>query len=302
VLSEHYAQVTVVELGYPPPHRDKVTVGVRYASRTFRLREGALGHDRLIITGGTAARPRGGALTAIEDGRHHVSLAGLLGDTRRPTSPSSSALPRHLPFPDIYRAIIDAEPLDDGAAFGYPASIRVRYERLNRFPAGLLVIGDAVCTLNPVYGQGMTVAAIQAMALRRMLAAGAAPDASRYFRRIAKVITVPWDIAVGGDLANPAVAGRRTAETRLASAYLPRLHAAAANDPALARAFVRVSGLIDRPESLLRPDRLARVVTAPRRQPSAATPLSRWPDAWRRSSAGPSAGSARSTSPTHRAR
>ena len=80
-----------------------------------------------------------------------------------------------MPFPDIYYAIIDAEPLDDGVAFGYPASVRIRYERLHRFPAGLLVIGDAVCALNPVYGQGMTVAAMQAMALRRMLATGAAP-------------------------------------------------------------------------------------------------------------------------------
>jgi 2-polyprenyl-6-methoxyphenol hydroxylase-like FAD-dependent oxidoreductase len=261
----------LAELGYPLPHRDKVTVGVRYASRMFRLRAGALGHDRLIITGGTAAHPRGGALTAIEGGRHHVSLAGMLGDTPSTDLPGFLRFAQTLPFPDIHRAILDAEPLDDGAAFGYPASTRVCYERLNRFPAGLLVIGDAVCTLNPIYGQGMTVAAMQAMALRRMLTTGAAPAASRYFRQIAKVITVPWDIAVGGDLANPAVVGPRTVKTRLVNTYLPRLHAAAANDPALARAFVRVSGLIDRPESLLRPDRLARVLTAPGRQPSAAT-------------------------------
>jgi len=252
----------LAQLGYPPPHRDTVTVGVRYASRMFRLREGALGHDRLIITGGTAAHPRGGALTAIEGGRHHVSLAGMLGDTPPTDLPGFLRFAETLPFPDIYYAIIDAEPLDDGVAFGYPASVRIRYERLHRFPAGLLVIGDAVCALNPVYGQGMTVAAMQAMALRRMLATGAAPAASRYFRHIAKVITVPWDIAVGSDLANPAVAGRRTAKIRLVNTYLPRLHAAAADDPALARAFVRVSGLIDRPESLLRPDRVALVLAA----------------------------------------
>jgi 2-polyprenyl-6-methoxyphenol hydroxylase-like FAD-dependent oxidoreductase len=261
----------LAELGFPQPRRDKVTVGVRYASRMFRLREGALGHDRLIITGGTAARPRGGALTAIEGGRHHVSVAGMLGDTPPTDLPGFLRFAQALPFPDIHDAIIGAEPLDDGAVFGYPASVRVRYERLHRFPAGLLVIGDAVCALNPIYGQGMTVAAMQAMALRRMLATGAAPAARRYFRHIAKVITVPWDIAVGGDLASPAVAGRRTAKIRLVNAYLPRLHAAAADDPALARAFVRVSGLIDRPESLLRPDRLALVLTAPWRPRPAVT-------------------------------
>jgi 2-polyprenyl-6-methoxyphenol hydroxylase-like FAD-dependent oxidoreductase len=270
----------LAQLGFPQPHRDQVQVGVRYASRMFRLREGALGHDRLIITGGTAARPRGGALTAIEGGLHHVSLAGMLGDTPSTELPGFIRFAQTLPFPDIHRAIIDAEPLDDGAAFGYPASVRIRYERLSRFPAGLLVIGDAVCTLNPIYGQGMTVAAMQAMALRRILAVGAAPAASRYFRHIAKVVSVPWDIAVGGDLANPAVAGRRTAKVRLVNTYLRRLHAAAANDPALAQAFVRVSGLIDRPETLLRPDRLALVLTAPWRQrPGAALEQAASPDA-----------------------
>ena len=278
----------LAQLGFPRPHHDEVKVGVRYASRMFRLPEGALGHDRLIITGGTAAHPRGGALTAMEGGCHHVSLAGMLGDTPPTDLPGFLLFAQTLPFPDIHRAIIDAEPLDDGAAFGYPASVWIRYERLNRFPAGLLVTGDAVCTLNPIYGQGMTVAAMQATALRRMLAAGAPPAAGHYFRHIAKVIAVSWDIAVGGDLANPAVAGRRTAKIRLVNTYLPRLHAAAANDPALARAFVRVSGLVDGPEALLRPDRLARVLTAPWRQRPA--PTADWvtgvPDGTREAEAG----------------
>ena len=118
--------------------------------------------------------------------------------------------------------------------FRFPASVRHRYERLTAFPAGLLVIGDAVCSFNPVYGQGMTVAAAQAMTLHGLLARSAVPDARRYFRAVTAAIDVAWDIAVGGDLAFPQVPGKRTAKVRLVNAYLRRLHAAAARDQALA--------------------------------------------------------------------
>ena len=99
------------------------------------------------------------------------------------------------------------------------------------------------------------------------------PDARRYFRAIAAVIDVPWDVAVGADLAFPQVPGKRSAKVRLVNAYMPRLHAAAAYDTALAAALVRVIGLKDRPEGLLRPDRVRRVLhgnLANRRRPAPA--------------------------------
>ena len=108
----------------------------------------------------------------------------------------------------------------------------------------------------------MTVAAAEAMTLRGLLARHAVPDARRYFRAIAAAIDVAWDIAVGADLAFPQVPGKRSAKVRLVNAYMPRLHAAAAHDQALAASLVRVIGLKDRPEGLLRPDRVLRVLCA----------------------------------------
>jgi 2-polyprenyl-6-methoxyphenol hydroxylase-like FAD-dependent oxidoreductase len=84
----------------------------------------------------------------------------------------------------------DARPVDDPVVFRFPASVRRRYERLDRFPAGLLVIGDAICSFNLLYGQGMSVAAMEALALRRMLRGEL--DAKAYFRAIKRLIDTPW--------------------------------------------------------------------------------------------------------------
>jgi hypothetical protein len=115
----------------------------------------------------------------------------------------------------------------------------------------LLVTGDAVASFNPIYGQGMSVAALEALTLRRHLERGAAPQPRRFFGDLARIVQVPWDIAAGGDLAVPGVQGRRTPTTRLVNAYIARLHAAAAHDASLAGAFVRVAGLVAPPQSLL---------------------------------------------------
>lgn len=258
------APLWLSELGYERAAVDRVDIGLGYATRIYRLRSGALGTDVGILTGGTPQNPRGGVISAIEGGRHILTISGILGD-HPPTDPAGfDVFTASLLFPDITEAIRDAEPLTDPVPFRFPASVRHRYERLRRFPIGLLVLGDAVCSFNPIYGQGMTVAAMQAGALQRLLARGEVPQPRHYFRTIARIIDTPWDIAVGADLAFPEVPGARTAKIRMVNSYLPKLHTAAATDATLGQAFVRVLGMVGRPEGLLRPDRVLRVLWAHR--------------------------------------
>ncbi|NUT95531.1 MAG: 2-polyprenyl-6-methoxyphenol hydroxylase-like oxidoreductase, partial [Saccharothrix sp.] len=142
----------------------------------------------------------------------------------------------------------------------FPASLRRRYEKLRRFPEGLLVFGDAMCSFNPIYGQGMTVAALEAEALRRCLRQGEHDLARRFFRAAAKIIDPVWQLNAGGDLALPEIPGRRPPVTRAVNRYVARLQRVAGHDPVVAKAFVRTIGLLDPPSSMFAPRVLARVL------------------------------------------
>jgi 2-polyprenyl-6-methoxyphenol hydroxylase-like FAD-dependent oxidoreductase len=253
-------------LGYPRPPVDRVQIGIGYASRTYRHVPGLLGGRLGIINAPTPDHPRGGGLAAIENGRLLVTLFGILGD-HPPTDPAGfTDFAATLQFPDINEALREAEPLDEPVPFRHPASVRHRYERLSKFPEGLVVMGDAMCTFNPIYGQGMSVAALQALALRDHLRQHTTPQPMTFFRQIGRIVDVPWTMATGGDLAFPDVVGRRTVPMRLLNLYLAKLLAGAAHDPRLGRAFLRVAGLVAPPQALLAPGVAARALRpVPRR-------------------------------------
>lgn len=251
------APVWLSALGYPEPERERVTIGLGYATRIFRITPDALGGAIASLHAPSPRHPRGGGLNRLEGGRAMLTLAGVLGD-HPPTDPEGFlAFAKSLSHPDIYEAVAEAESLDDGVAFTFPASVRHRYERL---PRGFLVIGDSVCSFNPIYGQGMTVAALEALILRRHLRADPVPRPRAFLRAIAHRVDVAWELATGADLAFPQAQGRRLARHRVMGRYITRLQAAAARDAAVAKAFVRVSSMVDPPGSLLRPGVAVRVL------------------------------------------
>jgi len=257
------APTWLTAMGYPQVSEDRVKVGIGYTSRRYRWRTDPFNGDMSINPVATPLHPRGAFLHTLGADLCLLSLTGILDD-HPPTDPQGFlAFAKSLPVPDVYDAIRDAEPLDAPVAFKFPASQRRRYERMARFPEGFLVAGDAVCSFNPVYAQGMAVSGLQALTLRSHLMRGAAPRPQAYFRDIAKAVDVPWDMAAGGDLAFPGVEGERTVKVRMGNAYLARLLTAAVNDSDLTSAFLRVAGLIDPPQALMRPSLAVRVFRAP---------------------------------------
>lgn len=251
----------LAEIGFPGPVEESVRIKVVYVSRTYRREPHHFDGGNGVSVG--AVPPdlrRGAAVVSQEGGRWMVTLAGALGD-EPPTDPEGfAAFAATLAVPDVAELLRDAEPLDEPVRARFPASIRRRYEQLPAFPESYLVVGDAICSFNPVYGQGMTIAAAEALALRDCLRAGRTGLASRFFRRASRLIDVPWGIAVGSDLRFPEVEGARPLQLRLVNRYVSRLHIAAAQDPAVGRAFLRVANMLARPERLFAPDVAIRVL------------------------------------------
>lgn len=133
-------------------------------------------------------------------------------------------------------------------------------------PEGLLVVGDAVCSFNPIYAQGMTVAAVEALVLRDCLARGAADLPRRFFRAAAKPIGQAWQMAAGGDLGLPEIAGTPPLATRILNSYIERVLLAAEHEIEVFEQFVRVAWLVDAPVKLLRPSMVRRALMASRWQ------------------------------------
>ncbi|MFE3542518.1 FAD-dependent oxidoreductase [Nocardia sp. NPDC059177] len=253
-------------LGYPEPAVAQVSADIAYATVVLRLRAGALDGDHAILAPPAPGHSRGGALAEIEDGCHILTLMGLLGDRPPGTVAELLEYARSFAVPDIYEAVRDAEPVSEPVRIRFPASVRHRYERLARYPDRLLVLGDALCSFNPIYGQGMSVAAMEALALREALSGPRLPHARRVMRKVAAAAEVPWQMAAGGDLAFAGVTGKRTPAVRLVNTYIRRLHAAAAHDSDLTVAFLRVAGMVDPPTALFRPS-VARRVLGRRERP-----------------------------------
>jgi hypothetical protein len=168
---------------------------------------------------------------------------------------------RTLPVSYIYDVISQAEPVGEAQSARFPASIRNRYEHMRRLPEGYLVLGDAISSFNPVYGQGMSVSALEAVELDKALRHGSTNLARRFFAQIAKVVDSPWTMAAGNDLRMPGVAGPKTLMSRLLNWYVAELHAGAQSDTAMAMAFQNVTNLLAPPQSLLKPRLFARVLS-----------------------------------------
>ena len=174
---------------------------------------------------------------------------GVLGDYP-PTDPAGfTTFARSLEFPDIGDALHGSAMLGRVAGFRFPASVWRRYDRLRRLPAGLVIVGDALCSLNPIYGQGVTVAALQALALREHTKQGHLRSGA-LMGELANVVAPAWKMSTSADLAFPGVRGKRPAVMRIANAYIARVQAAAEHDPNVAIAFLRVAGMVDPPQRL----------------------------------------------------
>ena len=204
-------------IGYPLPEETTIGIDLSYATSIFAVSDGAARDWKGVMTFGDAPQDsRGGLMLPLEGDRWMLTLARR-GDALPCDTQGFLAFARSLRTPTIYDAICRAKPLDEVARYGFPESVRRHFERLEGFPRGLLPVGDAVCRFNPVYGQGMSVAALEACLLKRLLdRTGQVGDpiaelAPRFFAELQALLETPWSVAML-DFVFPDTRGQRPAD------------------------------------------------------------------------------------------
>ena len=251
----------LASLGYEQPREERVEVQLVYCTRLFRIGSNRIGDgDKFAVVAPTPEGKRGGVMAQQENDQWIVTLFGHFGHAAPSDLAGFIKFSESLPSPVICNAIRNAEPIGEATQFRFPASTRRHYENLKRFPEGFLVFGDAICSFNPIYGQGMSVAALQSDALYETLDRRAENLGKYFFKKAATVIDNPWKIAVGSDLKMPETTGPRSLGGRIINSYITNVHKHAHSDAATAIAFVRVSQLLASPATLMHPGLVARVL------------------------------------------
>jgi len=245
-------------LDYGRPVEDHIVMHTNYVSQLLRIPQGTL-KEMLVDIGPAPDRPAGMFLTGYENDTWMFTVFGMAGhqpprDLAGMLSFAQEYCPAHL-----IAAIRAAEPIGEVAHHHMPSSQWRRYDKMAQLPDGLLVCGDAICSVNPIYGQGMTLAALEVATLRECLRGGGSDLPRRYFRASAKPIGVAWQMVASSDLTFPAVAGRRSRLMRVTTRLLDWALTACESDLDVAVRFFKVNGLIYSPIRLLHPAFVYRV-------------------------------------------
>ncbi|MFG1764662.1 FAD-dependent oxidoreductase [Micromonospora parva] len=254
--------------GWDRPVTRRMTVRLNYATALFRRPEPTPASTVVLAlnTPGTGLDVAGAAFFAIEDGRWMAMMAGY-GDDRPGRTAEDFVRRLREQFPPEFGEVADQEMIGDVQTYHHADSRRRDFHALNRFPAGLISVGDAVASFNPVYGQGMTAAALHAACLSTYLRSH--PDLqapARHYLALQKVVVdAAWSLSTSADLALPHVDGPYPRGYRLSKWASGQIIAATVTDVATARRFNDVVSMREHPSSLARPSVLLGALRANRR-------------------------------------
>ncbi|MCC3510695.1 MAG: 2-polyprenyl-6-methoxyphenol hydroxylase-like oxidoreductase [Microcoleus sp. PH2017_17_BER_D_A] len=250
------------KLGYEPPPETVINAFVGYATRIYECSGKLSDTAPVFVSTAPPFRTRGGAIFPIEGNRWLVTLGG--GDRDYPPADAAGFVEfaRSLPTPMIYDAIKDAKAIAPVYSYRGTENRLRHYERLSHYPENLVIVGHAVCAFNPVYGQGMTVAGLDAQMLdeclqkqRQRYPEGDLTGFGRHFQqKLAKLHTIPWTFAISQDSRYRGSEGAKpNLATRLTINYMDLVLKALTTDAKVCQAFLEVLHMIEPPTLLFHP-------------------------------------------------
>jgi 2-polyprenyl-6-methoxyphenol hydroxylase-like FAD-dependent oxidoreductase len=246
--------------GFDSPAVEEVKINMAYSTTRFERPEDARWSMAMLPD---APRKRGWAVLPIENEEWIVGLSEIHGE-QPPTTPEEfTQYIADLPT-DVGQRFVENYDFSTSEIEGYPfpSNIRRRYEDLSSFPEGLVVLGDAITSFNPIYGQGMSVAALESVALHDCLADGYRTDvATEFFTRAEPVINIAWQMATGADFEFDETIGKKPTGVSFFNWYTSRLTRKAHTDSVLRTAFAKVMMMENPPTSLFTPGIFRRVMS-----------------------------------------
>jgi 2-polyprenyl-6-methoxyphenol hydroxylase-like FAD-dependent oxidoreductase len=257
-------------LGRARPTETTIDAFLGYVTRYYRLPpDPSRDWKALYVQPAPPEHTRGGVVFPIENDQWVVTLVGGGRDYPPTDDAGFLAFARSLRSGELADAIAAGEPTSPIWGYRRTANHRRHYERMRDLPGRLLALGDSLCAFNPVYGQGMTVAARQAQRLDGLLRARRGNDLARFTRGAQRAMSAvaddAWLVSTGEDLRYPTTEGARvTLATRISHRYMDRVIRAATHDRDVNAAFLRVLNMIDPPQALLRPGMVIRTLRAER--------------------------------------
>jgi 2-polyprenyl-6-methoxyphenol hydroxylase-like FAD-dependent oxidoreductase len=252
--------------GLGKPATSTVTVNVGYSTRFFRVPEkNRPDWHAMLILGKPPSNSRLGACFFVETGELQVTISGEFRDYPPDDDAGFLKFTETLQHPKLFHTIRDAAPTTSIATYRFPAHVWHHYERLKTLPANLVVLGDALCSFNPIYGQGMTVAAQEARVLQQCLASangcpnGFAPLPRRYFRGASSIVKAAWAMATGADLVYPQAEGQRPFGQGAILRYIGHIEALSCYDRKVLTVWNQVTNMQRPLAALFAPSVVARV-------------------------------------------
>jgi 2-polyprenyl-6-methoxyphenol hydroxylase-like FAD-dependent oxidoreductase len=255
--------------GYAKVEEMSVPANLGYSTRFFR-RTGPLPQEwKTLFIFPELPRKRLGVIFPTENPEQWlITLGGVFGDYPPADDEGFMEFARSLARPELYEFIKDLEPIGEIRTHRLPSNLRRCYERMPRLPNSLVVLGDALCSFNPIYGQGMTTAALNALALsrcieeqRRRLPNGDMTGLSvRFQKQAAGVIANPWLLATAEDMRYPELIDQASPVIRFLHWYTGRVHNISDRDEVSAFRFAQVMNMVRVPWVLFDPRVLWRAI------------------------------------------
>jgi len=256
-------------LGYTPPSETVINAFPGYATRIYKRPANFEGYWKLFYIQPTPPNDnRGAIITPLEGDRWHATLIGMSQEYPPTDEASYLEYARSLPTQEFFEAIKEAEPLTPIVGFRSGSNRLRHYEQLPNFLENFVALGDAVYSFNPVYGQGMTVAAISALELGKCLQERQNENenltglAEQFQNRLMEVISLPWQIATSEDMRWPNTTGvepNTDPAAALMQNYLTQVMFTTTKNPSVTEAFYRVMNILDTPNVFFQPDLVLQV-------------------------------------------